>query len=165
MSCLLVLAFSSQSGAERIIADIHALQEQLDMDISDAAVVIRKPDGRIRIKHTTNLEKAELLGDAFWGVLFGMVFFIPWLGVSTVSFTGDRTGNLNEYGINDSFIKEAGSTIQPGCSALFLLVSQFTEVKLIEALSRHKATLLKIDLSRENVGKLSEAFGADPGEP
>lgn len=160
-----MLAFSSQSGAERIIADIHALQEQSDMDISDAAVVICKLDGRIRIKHATNLGQAELLGDAFWGVLFGMVFFIPWQGVSTLSYTDDRTGNLNEYGINDSFIKETGSTIQPGHSALFLLVSNFTEDKLIKVLSRHKATLLKIDLSREDVVKLSEAFGADPGEP
>jgi uncharacterized membrane protein len=128
-------------------------------------VVIRKPDGKIRIKQATNLEKAELLGDAFWGVLFGLVFFIPWLGMSTVSYTGDRTGKLIDYGITDSFIKEAGATIQPGYSALFLLVSNFTEDKLIEVLSRHKATLLKIDLSREDVGKLSEAFGADPGEP
>ena len=165
MSCLLVLAFSSQSGAERIIADIHALQEQKDIDISDAALVIRESDGKIRIKQASNLEKAELVGDAFWGILFGLVFFMPWAGLPADAFSGKRTGNLNDYGITDSFIKEAGSTIQPGYSGLFLLVSNFTEAKLIEVLSRNKATLLRIDLSREDVGKLSEAFGAVPREP
>jgi uncharacterized membrane protein len=42
---------------------------------------------------------------------------------------------------------------------LFLIVSSISEDKLIEVVSRHKATLMRMDLSPEDLEKLHDAFG------
>jgi uncharacterized membrane protein len=160
MSSLLVFAFSDEGGAERMIADMQSLQKGHLIAISDAATVIRKPDGKIKIKQANSLVGAGALGGAFWGMLIGLLFFMPWLGMAVGAVTGALAGKLTDYGIDDSFIKEVGATIRPGHSALFLMVTSMTEDKVIEALTRHKATLLRTNLSHEDEIKLREAFGA-----
>jgi uncharacterized membrane protein len=160
MSSLLVFAFSDEGGANRMIADMQSLQKQQLIEISDAATVIRKPDGKIKINQAHSLVGTGALGGAFWGMLIGLLFFMPWLGMAVGAITGALAGKLSDYGIDDSFIKEVGVTIRPGHSALFLMVTSMTEDKVIEALARHKAVLLRTNLSKEDELKLREAFGA-----
>jgi uncharacterized membrane protein len=160
MSSLLVFALSSEGGAGRMIADMESLQKQHLVSVSDAAIVVRKPDGKIKIKQANSLVGTGALGGAFWGMLIGLLFFMPWLGMAVGAVTGALAGKITDYGIDDSFIKEVGVTIRPGNSALFLLVEQMTEDKVIQVLSKHKATLLRTNLSKEDEIKLREAFGA-----
>jgi uncharacterized membrane protein len=164
MSSLLVFAFSDQGGADQIISYMQTLQKQRLITISDAAIVIRKPDGKIKIKQANSLVGSGALGGAFWGMLIGLIFFMPWLGMAVGAVSGALAGKFSDYGIDDSFIKEVGVTIGPGQSALFLMVSSMTEDKVIEALSRHKGTLLRTNLTREDESKLREAFGASEVE-
>ena len=46
----------------------------------------------------------------------------------------------------------------PGSSALFLIITSMNEDKIIELLSRHKATLLRKNLSVAEEVKLREAL-------
>lgn len=160
MSSLLVLAFIDEDGAGRMITELQSLQKQNFISIKDAAIVIRKPDGKIKIQQANSLVGKGALGGAFWGMLIGLLFFMPWLGMAVGAVTGALAGKLTDYGIEDSFIKEVGAVIRPGHSALFLLVEQFAEDKVIAALARHKATLLRTNLTMEDEVKLREAFGA-----
>jgi uncharacterized membrane protein len=59
-----------------------------------------------------------------------------------VLISGAITGALSDYGINDKFIKEVGETIKPGGSALFLLISKWTEDKALERLKNFNATIV-----------------------
>jgi uncharacterized membrane protein len=160
MSSLLVFAFTDEGGAGRMISDMHTLQKQHLIAISDAAIVVRKPDGKIKVKQVNSLVGAGALGGAFWGMLIGLLFFMPWLGMAVGAITGALAGKLSDYGIDDSFIKEVGATIRPGHSALFILVTSMTEDKVIEVLTRHEAILLRTNLTMEAEIKLREAFGA-----
>ncbi len=54
---------------------------------------------------------------------------MPWSGLAIGAVAGAITGALSDYGINDDFIKEVGATIKPGGSAMFLLISKWTEDK------------------------------------
>ena len=150
MSGLLMVACCDEGGADRMIADLPSLQEQHLIAISDAATVVRKPDGRIRIKQVTSLVGAGDFGGVFWGMLIGLVFFMPWLGIAAAHLGGALAGTLAEYGISETFIKEVGAAIGPGRSALFLMVTSVTEDKMIKTLARHKATLLTMNLSQED---------------
>lgn len=160
MSSLLVFAFSNQAGADRMIADMQSLQKQRLITISDAATLVRKPDGKIIIKQANSLVGPGVLGGAFWGLLIGLIFFMPWLGMAAGAVSGALAGRLSDYGIDESFIKEVGVTIRPGQSALFLMVSGMTDDKVIGVLSRHKATLLRANLTRKDENELREAFGS-----
>ena len=157
MSSLLILAFSDHDGANQMIAEIKSLQTEQLISISDAAAVIRKPDGNIKIEQATSLVGSGTLGGAFWGMLVGVIFYMPWLGMVSGA---TRASKLSDYGIDDNFIKDVGVTIGPGHSALFLIVSSMAEDRVIAVLSRRKATLLRTNLSQEDESKLREAFAA-----
>jgi uncharacterized membrane protein len=140
-----------------MIAEIKSLQTEQLISVSDAATVIRRPDRNIKIEQATSLVGSGTLGGAFWGMLVGVIFYMPWLGMAS---SATRAGKLSDYGIDDNFIKDVGVTIGPGQSALFLIVSSMAEDRVIALLSRHKATLLRTNLTQEDESKLREAFAA-----
>ena len=139
---------------------IHQLKKEELMVLKDASVVIRKPDGKIKVKQATHLVGAGMVGGAFWGMLIGLFFWLPWLGLAIGAIAGAISGSLMDYGINDDFIKEVGATIKPGGSALFLLIEKWTEDKALERLNKFNATIIRTSLTKEEEEKLKVAFGA-----
>lgn len=67
---------------------------------------------------------------------------------------------MTDYGINDDFIHEVAETIEPGGSALFLLISKWTEDKVLDELTAFNPKVVRTSLSKEEERKLKAAFGA-----
>jgi len=42
-----------------------------------------------------------VLGGAFWGMLIGLLFFIPWLGLAIGAIPGAVAGGLTDTGVDD----------------------------------------------------------------
>jgi uncharacterized membrane protein len=61
-------------------------------------------------------------------------------------------------GINDNFMKELASHLNPGSSALFVLVT--TPDKVLEELMGSGGKVLKTSLSRDDEEKLQAALNA-----
>ena len=160
MSDLLVLAFDNPTGAQQMLDTVAQLQKQELIKLADAATVVRKDDGKAKVKQANNLVGAGALGGAFWGMLIGLLFLAPWLGLAIGAITGAIAGKASDVGIDDSFIKEVGDTIEPGHSALFLLIAQWTEDKALAEMTKTGATVLRTSLSTEDEAKLKDAFGA-----
>jgi uncharacterized membrane protein len=72
--------------------------------------------------------------------------------------TGALFGKAADYGINDDFIREVSEAVQPGNSALFLLVREAQADKVIEALKPFGGKILHTSLSKEEETRLREAF-------
>jgi len=164
MSDLVVLAFSTETGAEKMRDELLRLQKQKIITLEDAAVVVRRQDGKVKVKQAQSLVGAGALGGAFWGMLIGLIFWMPWLGLAAGALGGALGGALTDTGVDDKFIKEVGDTIEPGHSALFLLVSQSTPDKLEDELKKYDATVLQTSLSKEDEAKLRDLFGAEDVE-
>lgn len=161
MSELFVFAFDAEDGAAKMRDALVALQKEHIITLEDAAVVVRKPDGKVKVKQAVSLVGAGAWGGAFWGMLIGMLFWAPWLGLAVGAITGAISGKLSDIGIDDNFIKEVGSTIEPGHSALFLLVRDVTADKVLERLDGFSPKVIQTSLSNEDEAKLREAFGAE----
>lgn len=161
MSNLVVLAFDNENGALQLRDKLAALQKQQIIKLEDAAVVVRRQDGKVKVKQAVSLVGAGALGGAFWGMLIGLIFWMPWLGMAVGALSGAIGGKFTDIGVDDEFIKEVGNTIEPGHSALFLLVSKAVEDKLADELKGTKATVLQTSLSNEQEAKLRELFAAD----
>lgn len=159
MSELVVFAFPTQDGAKQMGAEIKSLMKQELITLEDAAFVVRRQDGKVKVKQANSLVGAGALGGAFWGMLIGLLFWAPWLGLAIGAVTGAVAGKLSDVGIDDDFIKEVGGTIEPGHSALFLLIAKWTEDKVLDQLSKFDATVLRTSLSEEDEAQLREAFG------
>jgi uncharacterized membrane protein len=67
-------------------------------------------------------------------------------------------GLLNDYGIPDKFIKDLGSTITRGTSAIFLLIRSVDQEKLLARISQYQGAILKTSLSKEHEEKLRVAL-------
>jgi uncharacterized membrane protein len=63
-------------------------------------------------------------------------------------------------GINDNFMKELASHLNPGSSALFVLVSKATPDKVLEELKGSGGQVLKTSLSHDEEEKLQAALNA-----
>jgi uncharacterized membrane protein len=160
MSDLYALAFKDETGASEMLDTIKSLQKQQLITISDAAIVVRKPDGKVKVNQAVSLVGAGALGGAFWGMLIGLLFWMPWLGLAVGAITGAISGKLSDYGIDDNFIKQVGEKVEPGHSALFLLVEKVTADKVLDELKKFDVEVLQTSLSKEDEERLKEAFGA-----
>lgn len=161
MTELIVLAFDSQTGAREALAELSSLQKQELIRLTDAATVVRKPDGKVKVKQAVDLVGAGALGGAFWGMLIGLIFLVPLVGLAIGAISGAIAGKFSDIGIDDNFIKEIGSTIEPGHSALFMLVDHMTEDKVLPELQKFRPTVLRTNLSAEDEEKLKSAFGPE----
>ncbi len=164
MSDLIVLAFKNDTDAFKMRDDLISLQKQEVITLQDAAVVVRHGDGKPKVKQATSLVGAGALGGAFWGMLIGLLFFAPWLGLAIGAVTGAIAGKFTDTGIDDNFIKEVANTIEPGHSALFLLVSKVTMDKVQPSLEKYDATVIQTSLSDEQEEKLKNLFVHDEEE-
>jgi uncharacterized membrane protein len=138
------------------------LQREHMITLQDAAVVKRGLDGKVKVKQATSLVGAGALGGSFWGMLIGLLFFAPWLGLALGAVTGALAGKFTDIGVDDKFIKDVGSTIQPGNSALFLLIADVTPDRVLDELKDFRdAKVIRTSLTKEQEARLKEAFGAE----
>ncbi len=161
MSELVVVAFDNVTEADQLMGKLGKLQKERLITLDDAAVVVRKQDGNVKVKQAHNLVGSGAMGGAFWGMLIGILFLAPWLGLAIGAVSGALAGKMTDIGIDDKFIKEVGATIKPGHSAAFLLVRESTPDKVLDELKGFNGTVLKTSLSKENEAKLKVAFGAE----
>lgn len=158
---LVVLAFDSEDGALKMRDRLLDYRKQRMLQLSDAAVVIRQQNGQVKVQQLTNLVGTGAFGGAFWGLLIGLLFLAPWLGLAIGVAAGALVGHLSDFGVDDEFIKEVGNTIEPGHSALFLLVHKESMEKALEDLKPLNAQVLQTSLSKEDEAKLRAAFGGE----
>jgi uncharacterized membrane protein len=157
MSDLIVIGFSDEFKADEVLLDLRKLELDYLIDLDDAAIVIRNQDGKVRVKQTQELVASGALNGGFWGLLIGLMFLQPLLGIVGAA-VGALSGALTDIGIDDNFIKKLGNTIEPGTSAIFILVRKSTPDKVLDDLSKFEGKVLQTSLSHEDEEKLQEAL-------
>jgi uncharacterized membrane protein len=158
MANLIVTAFGNENGAAETLKEVENLQKENLITVQDAATAIRYQSGKVKVKQAANLAGAGALGGAFWGLLFGLLFFVPFLGMAVGAATGALFGKASDFGINDDFIREVSNSVQPGNSALFLLVDKAQADKVVERLKPYGGKIIHTSLSKEEETRLKEAF-------
>jgi uncharacterized membrane protein len=148
-------------GAENMREKLYQLQRRELITIDDAAIAVRKENGQVKVKQAYSLVGAGALGGSFWGLLIGVIFWMPWLGMAVGAVTGALGGKFTDVGIDDSFIKEVANTVQPGDSALFLLARDAQMERIEQELSDYEFEILETNLSPEDEDRLREAFAAE----
>jgi uncharacterized membrane protein len=161
MSSLVVLAFDTMTGAQEMREKMFDLQKRELITIEDAAVVVRKGNGQVKVKQAHSLVGAGALGGAFWGLLIGVIFWMPWLGMAIGSVTGALSGKLSDIGIDDDFIEEVGERIEPGNSGLFLLARDAKMERIRAELSGYEFDIVETNLSPDDETRLRETFAAE----
>jgi uncharacterized membrane protein len=158
MAELVVLGFPSRERAERVMEVTADLRRQELLDLEDAALVWRTPDGKIKMQQAFSTTGAGAASGALWGTLFGLLFFVPVFGLAVGAATGALAGKLSDVGIDDRFIKEVARTLEPGTAAIFALVRRSTPDRVREALAEYQPTVLRTSLAKEREDELVAAL-------
>jgi uncharacterized membrane protein len=173
MSELIVVAFDEPNKADEVLSELRELQLEYLIDLEDAVVAVRRPDGKVQLKQSVNLMGMSAasggLWGALWGTLVGMLFLNPLMGFALGTMVGAGTGALAgalaDYGINDDFIRELAKTLKPNSSALFILVRKMQPEKVLSDLSKFRGRVLRTSLSPEQEARLQEALSGAAASP
>jgi uncharacterized membrane protein len=173
MADLICVGFDDPATADRALTELTALQKEYLIELKDACVVVRSPYGEVHLHPAVPLVgKGAMVGGtsgALWGTLIGLLFLNPLAGIAIGAGVGAASGalggKLSDYGINDNFIKELGSTIKPNSSALFLLVQKVTADQVLPRMTEFRGRVLKTSLSDEREKRLREALGDTAPSP
>jgi len=168
MSHLVVLGFDDLFKADEVLLALRKLQQQHLIDLEDAAVVVRNADGTVHIKQSQPLvamgAASGAVGGSLWGMLMGLLFLNPLvgavIGAGVGAGAGAVSGALTDIGIDDDFIKATAETLQPGTSALFVLVRQVTPDRVIDAVQPYNPKILHTSLSAKDETELRQALAA-----
>jgi uncharacterized membrane protein len=156
---LTVWKFQTAEGAAQAVQTLKGLQQQGLINLEDGAIVTwpankKKP----KTEQLNDLRGAGALSGSFWGLLFGLIFFVPIIGLAIGAGMGALAASMAHVGISEDFINQVRSEVTPGTSALFAYTSAAVVDKVEAAMKPHHATLLTSNLSSEQEKKLREAF-------
>jgi uncharacterized membrane protein len=166
MAELVAVGFDNPQEADRVLTELARLQREYLIDLEDAVVAIRQPDGRVNLKQSINMIGTGAatggLSGALWGSLVGLLFLNPLAGMAVGGLigagSGALSGSLVDYGIDDNFIRQVADTLQPNTSALFVLVRKVQPEKVLAELSQFRGRVLRSSLSPEQEARLQAAL-------
>ncbi len=163
MTALTVVRFPTADDAEPMLHTLQSLQQQQMIKIQDAARVVWPPGAeRPEIKHLPELNFVDrsILDDAFWRLLFGLIFFAPLLTLTANGSSGALVSQFADYGLDDDFIKRVRDKVTEGTAALFLLSGDDTLDRIVDAGADMTFEIIATNLSRAEEERLRETFAA-----
>jgi uncharacterized membrane protein len=158
MSDLVAIGYDSLATAQEVAANAVEAQKTRVIDLDDLVVVERQEDGKVKL-HQPSMAGAGAVSGALWGGLIGLIFFMPLFGMALGAATGAATGAMSDYGVDDKFMKELGSALEPGGAAVIFLVRRVTADKVIPQI-KIPGKVIQTSLDNETEQQLSEALEA-----
>jgi uncharacterized membrane protein len=158
MSDLVFIAFPSEQKAEEVREKVLEMQKEYLIELGDAVVAVKDDKGRIKLNQLMNTTAAGAVSGALWGTLIGLIFLNPLLGTAIGAASGALGGSLTDVGINDQFMKDAASALQPGTAGLFLLVRKMTTDKVLADLEGVGGTVMRTSFDETKEAALREAL-------
>lgn len=158
MSDLIVIAFDSEEKAESVRQKVLSMQKEYLVEVGDAVVAVKLPNGHVKLNQMFHPTAAGAAAGSFWGLLIGVLFMMPLVGVALGAGAGALGGALTDFGINDKFMKELGESLRPGGAALFLLIRKMTADKVFEDLRGIGGTVLRTSLDHSREQALRDAL-------
>ena len=158
MSDLLVIAFPTEARAEEVRAKLFGLQREYLIELGDAVIAVKRPDGHVKLNQVFSPVAAGAASGALWGTLIGMLVLMPLAGAAIGAASGALGGKLADLGIDDDFMKDAAKTLESGQAALFLLIRKMTTDKVMAELQGSGGTILRSSFDETKEEALREAL-------
>jgi uncharacterized membrane protein len=98
-------------------------------------------------------------GGALWGGLIGLIFFAPLLGMAVGAAAGAAGGAVSDTGVDDNFMKNLGSELEPGKAAVVVLVRKVSFDKILPNIEV-PGRVIQTSLSNEDERAVQDALDA-----
>jgi uncharacterized membrane protein len=158
MSTLVVVGYDNLFKAEEIRIKLQKMQAAYLIDLEDAVVAVKNAKGKVKLDQQVNMTAMGAASGGFWGALIGLIFLVPLFGAAIGAAMGAATGALRDVGINDKFMKDLASTMQPNTSALFVLIRKSNPERVMEELKGTGGKILQASLTHEEIDRLQNTL-------
>jgi uncharacterized membrane protein len=159
---LIAIGYEDEETAEKAAEEVYRLANDLVIQPEAVAVIVRDKNGKYKVTTNHHPVAEGVTWGMFWGVLFGLLFFVPVFGLVIGGVFGTLFGVIEKIGVDKQFQRQVRDMVQPGTSALFMVVDKVTPDKAIEALSKFGGKVLKSSLSNDAEQQLEEALAGTP---
>jgi len=150
-----VAAFPTEDGAEEALNELRGLDKDM-LEIKEAAVLVRTPEGKLQIKESHHVGKGAVLG-GLAGAVVGLVTGpVGWVTVGGAA-VGALAARLRDSGFPDSRLKEIGEALTPGTSALVAIVEHRWVEKVEEQLRAEGVRIVTEAVKADVAAQLEEA--------
>ena len=158
MSSLVAITFDSPDEAQNVLEILRGQSKYGNISFDDTAVVSKDADGKVHVKN--NVSHGTMVATGIGALLGLMLTFIafPVAGLLVGGAIGAGIGRLMDLGIDGHFVQEVSESIEPGTSALFVLVHDANPAAVRAALEGHPGTILQTTLSEEAEENLKKAL-------
>jgi uncharacterized membrane protein len=162
MSTLIAIGYPDETTASSAAEQARRMARDLIIEPEAIAVISRDRDGRFQVSTDHDPVAGGASWGMFWGLLFGFLFFVPVFGMAVGAGLGAVMGTVRRTGIDRQFQDQVRDMLEPGTSALFLVVDRVTPDRAVEGLRRFGGTVLKSSLSKQEERDLREALYGRP---
>jgi uncharacterized membrane protein len=158
---LVAQVYDDPERASKALEFVEDLHRQKVLKILNAAVLAKQEDGTVSVTDTRDMgaKKGGLIGavaGGLIGILGGPVGVI--VGALAGAGVGGLGAKLHDGGFSDKFLAELEEQLQPGKSALVILVEEHWVHSLSEVMAEEGGVFLQETLSEELVrGLLAES--------
>lgn len=169
MSDLIIIGYPDETTAQKVWEELVRLERDYLVDLDDAAIIRRDRKGKLHI--TTPAHHAVAWGTfsgLFWGVLIGLILLFPLAPLVGVAggIMGAALGAAENLDIKDEFKQRVRDMVQPGTSAILVILRKATPDKFVDALRPYGGTILQTSLPRDAEQQLMRSLhGEDPKAP
>jgi uncharacterized membrane protein len=172
VSDLVIIGYPDEQTAGRAWGELTRRQQDYLADLEDAAIVRRDQKGKLRITSPAHHAVAwGTLSGLFWGTVIGLLLLpvapvavpvVPMLGAAG-GLAGAGIGVGADLVIEEDFRRGVQDLLQPGTSALLIIMRGGEPGRFLEALRPYGGTILKTSLPPGAEDQLMKALhGADP---
>ncbi|GGK41942.1 hypothetical protein GCM10010124_38460 [Pilimelia terevasa] len=162
MATLVAIGYTDEHTAALAAEEARRLAKDLIIEPDAIASIVRDREGKFHVT-TSHHEVGEgSMWGMFWGFLFGMLFFVPFLGMAVGVGLGALMGKMSKGVTDREFESRVQEMMEPGTSALFLVIERATPDKAVAQLSRFGGTVLTSSLSKEVEAELQQSLHGQP---
>jgi len=161
MPDLIAIGYDDTTTALQAMDEVGVLARDLVIQPDAVAAIVRSDDGKFRTVTNQHEVGAGATWGMFWGLLFGILFFVPIFGMAVGAAFGALGGKLAKDSISKDFQDQVREAMQPGTSALFMIVEQMTTDKALDGLSKFGGSVIKTSLSEEAEAEIQAHLHGD----
>jgi uncharacterized membrane protein len=156
VSDLVAIAYPDLATARQVSTNVGEAQKAHLIELDDLAIVERRGDGKIKL-HQPSLTGVGATGGALWGGLIGLIFLVPLLGMAIGAASGAAAGAMSDAGVDDKFMKDLGTKLQPGGAAVIALVRSANMEKVLSEV-KVPGEVIQTSLSSDTEQALRDAL-------
>lgn len=158
MSQVIVITFEDAEQAGKVRQSLRKLEADGQLQLDDAVVLVKDADGKLHAKDEMDRSvKIGAVGGSLLGVLIGGILF-PFAGLLLGAAGGALLGKAVSGGIDKKFIKEVKEGMQPGSSAIFVVVREAYGEVAVATMRQYHGQIYHTSLDAETEEALRQAL-------